>query len=414
MRYILILFFLFSCSKVEVEKKKEGVKEITLWETYGEEEHKEILKIAKMFEERNPGVKINIRRIPWGDHQTKLMTSMITNTAPDIARVDIAFMPRLVASNSVLDLKKLGEVNPEDYIPAAIQSCIFKKNGEIGIYGLPDQITGVCLFYNKKAFKEAGIEKPPKTWEEFIEVAKKLTVDKDGDGKIDQFGFGMDYSLWWTFPFFNTFGVKFLSEDGKKCLLDSPEGKKALQLKVDLYRKFKVEGGAWQSGAIPVDMGFMNGIYAMIFTGPWNVKRFKEAGIDFGIALIPEGPAGTSTNVGGTDMVIMRKAKNPELCFKFLKFLTSPRIQAMWAMDLGQIPVNVKAVQFIDFSKCPEVKIFFEQMKTAIPRPKVLSYDRLEMTVNPYLYAALTGKMTVKKALKEIKEKIEKDILAEE
>ncbi|MCD6412648.1 MAG: extracellular solute-binding protein [Elusimicrobia bacterium] len=401
-----------SCGKPK-EKAENGEKKIVVWETYGNEEHSEILKIARQFENKNPGVEVDIQRVPWGGHESKIMTAMITNTAPDIARVDVAFLPRLVKSNSVLELSRFGEINTEDFVPAAIESNIFAKDGEKGIYGLPDQTTGVALFYNKTLFAKYGIKSPPKTWKEFVATAKKLTVDKNGDGKPDQFGFAMHKDLWWTFPFFNTFGVRFLSDDGKKCLLASDAGYEALQLKVDLYQKYKVEAGAWQSGSIDPDTGFLNGVYAMIFSGPWNVKRFRDAELDFGISLIPAGPAGTSTNVGGTNMVIMRRAHYPEICFEFLKYLTSPEIQAQWCQDLGQIPVNLKAEKLMDFSDNKEIKIFLEQMKTAIPRPKVVSYQTLALTVNPYLYAALAGEMSVKKALDTVAKKIETEVLVE-
>ncbi len=388
-------------------------KKIVLWETYGNEEHDEIVKIARQFEKKNPGIKVDIQRVPWGGHESKIMTAMITNTAPDIARVDVAFLPRLVVSNSVLELSQFGKIDTGEFVKAAIESNIFIKNGKKGIYGLPDQTTGVALFYNKALFKKYGITHPPRTWSEFIKTAKKLTVDKNGDGKPDQFGFAMHKDLWWTFPFFNTFGVKFISDDGKKCLLNSEAGYKALQLKVDLYQKYKVEAGAWQSGSIDPDTGFLNGVYAMIFTGPWDIKHFKESGINFGISFIPAGPAGTSTNVGGTDMVIMRRAHYPKICFEFLKYLTSPQVQAQWCGDLGQIPVNLKAEKLIDFSHNKEIKIFLEQMKTAIPRPKVVSYQTLALTVNPYLYAALAGQMSVKEALDTIAHKIDTEVLVE-
>ena len=404
---LALLLLLFGCGRVGKEQI-EDIKEVTLWETYGPEERKELLKIKDEFERKNPGIRINVQSVPWPGHQSKLMTSMITNTAPDIARVDVAFLPRLVASNSVKELTQYGEINIEDYIPAAINSNVFDGK----VYGLPDQTTGVTLFYNKEHFKEAGIESPPKTWAEFIKTAQKLTRDIDGDGKIDRFGFAMNSSLWWSFPFFNTFGAKFISEDGKRCLLNSPAGYDALQLMVNLYHKYKVEAGAWRAGSIDPDTGFLNDVYSMIFTGPWNVKRFKEANLNFGIALIPAGPAGTSTNVGGTNMVVLRKARHPEIAFKFLKYLTSPEVQAGWSTNLSQIPVNVKSAQYIDFSE--EVEVFFQQMKTSVARPKVISYTELESIVNPYIYAALAGRMTPQKAIDTIAEKIEEEILLKE
>ncbi|PKN00577.1 MAG: hypothetical protein CVU78_00445 [Elusimicrobia bacterium HGW-Elusimicrobia-2] len=409
--FIAAIAAINSCGRPGAEGK--DIKKVVLWETYNNEEHKELESIAREFEKNNPGTQISVQRVPWGGHESKLMTSMITNTAPDIARVDVAFLPRLVISGSVLELTQYGEINTEDYVKAAINSNVWIENGVKKIYGLPDQTTGAALFYNKKMFRASGIKSPPETWDEFLVAAKLLTKDKNGDGRPDQFGFAMDKELWWTFPFFNTYGVKFLTDDGKRCILNSEAGVRALQFKVDLYQKYKVEAGAWQSGAIAPDTGFINEMYAMILTGPWNIKRFRDAGLDFGIALIPRGPAGTSTNVGGSNMVVLKKARHPELCFKFLKYLTSDRVQARWASDLTQIPVNINSAKYIDFSKQPDIEIFFEQMKTAVARPKVVSYAALANTVNPYLYAALAGKKTVKEALDTIAEKIDEEVLVE-
>ncbi len=402
---------LIGCAKGE-KKASAPAEEIilTIWETYNEAEHKVFLKIAEEFMRRNPGVRLHVKRVPWEGHEMKYMTSMVTHTAPDIARVDVAFVPRLVLSNSIIDLKQFGaDKIIHEYVPAAINSNILKG----GIWGIPDQTTGVALFYNKKHFMEAGITVPPRNWDEFIQVAKKLTRDLDRDGRTDRFGFAMHNSLWWTFPFFNTFGVKFLSEDGTKCLLDSDEGVAAFQLKVDLYQKHRVEVGAWQAGAIDPDTGFKNGMYSMIFSGPWNVQQFKDAGVDFGVALIPEGPRGTSTNVGGTNIVVFRECKHPEMAYEFLRFLTSPEIQAKWCNTLGQIPVNLNAYPLVEFKESPELEVFMKQMTTAIARPPVIEYSRLEEVVNAEMYACLSGRKTVYQALYDASRRVEREVLVE-
>jgi ABC-type glycerol-3-phosphate transport system substrate-binding protein len=269
----------------------------------------------------------------------------------------------------------------------------------------------VALFYNRKLFKKAGVSSLPANWNEFIEVARKLTIDTNNDGRPDIYGFGMWGGLWFNFPFFNTFGVKFTDESGKKCLLYSENAKNALSLMLKIANS-GIEGGAWQTGAINPELGFLQEMYAMVFAGPWNVKRFKDAGIDFGVVLIPEGPAGTSTNVGGTNMVILRETKYPRECYEFLKFFTSPEVQAEWCNALGQIPVNTKAIPKIDFSKNPEIKVFTEQMKTAIARPPVLDYDRLEEIMTAEIYAVLSKQKTPDKALNDAVKRIENEVLS--
>lgn len=418
---VAILIFYIPSRK----KEKAHEKVITIWETYNDEEHAVFLEIVDEFQKIHPEIKIKVQRIPWTGHERKLQVAMITHTAPDIARIDTAFTPRLVKTNSVVDLTDYGGLEiAKDLIPAAVNSNIFPKcfyipgstSTEKRIFGLPDQTTGVVLFYNKKMFRKAGIEKPPKNWDEFVKVAKKLTVDTDSppDGKPNLYGFAQLCSLWWNFPFFNTFGAKFLDETGKKCLLDSEETEKALTFIVDLYQTHKVEAGAWRVGAIIPEIGFLNNLYAMIFMGPWNLKRFKSANIEFGVSLIPEGPCGTSTNVGGTNMVILKETKYPKECFEFLKFLTTKEIQAKWANSLGQIPVNMKAFDMVKTDELPELKVFMEQMKTAIARPPVLDYAWLENIINSEMYAALAGEKSPKQALKDATQKINEEILSME
>ena len=331
-----------------------GKKLLIVWESYSGDEDRLFREIAKKFEEIHPNIKVNVAQIPWMGQESKYRTSLIAGAPPDIGRVDTTFLPELVKNRVVEDLtpyvvEELGtdEITTffNQYLPAAIDSCVFMEDGKKRVYGIPDQSNGVCLFYNKKHFREAGLdpEKSPKDWKEFLEYAKKLT-----DKSKNRFGVGLNNSLWWTFPFFNTWGAKFLSDDGKNCILNSKEGVEALQFKVDLYRKYGVEGGAWESGGINPEMGFSNGKYSMILMGPWNVSKFRGAKIDFGVGLIPEGPAGTATNVGGTDMVVFKKSANKKEAYMFLRFLTSREIQGMWANRLGQIPVNIEAYSLVD------------------------------------------------------------------
>jgi multiple sugar transport system substrate-binding protein len=223
----------------------------------------------------------------------------------------------------------------------------------------------------------------------------------------------MNNSLWWTFPFFFSYGAGFLTEDGKTCLLDSPEAVSAFALKVNLYRKYKIEGGAWQAGAINPDAGFRNRKYAMIFSGPWSIKSLTDAGVPFGVALVPAGPAGSATTVGGTNMVIFHK-ETKDLALKFMKFLLTPEIQAFWANELGQIPLREDAIPLIDTAKHPYLKTFIEQMKYATPRPPHPNYTEIELTFNAEMEAALSGQKTPEQALKDAVKKVNEKILKEE
>jgi len=366
---------------------------LTIWQTYNDEEYPVFKEIVASFEEAHPGITIDVVRLPFAGAEPKIQTALTTRTEPDIARVDVSFLAKLASKNALLDLGPyVPQTFRDEILPVALSSCYF--NGTL--WGLPDQTNGLCLFYNREHFRNAGLDPdvPPATWDELIEYGRKLTDKKEG-----VFGIGLGNSLWWTLPFFYTHGAEFLSEDGTRCVLNSPEGIAAFQLKVDLYAKYGIESGAWRAGGIVHDLGFQNGRYSMILNGPWAVESLKRTGIDFGVGLIPEGLAGTATNVGGNDLVVFRNTDQPELAAEFLKFVASEETQRMWATRLGQIPVNVKASDAITSEEHPYLSVFVEQMGTAIPRPQVTSYPEIENLMNPEMQAALDGTKSVEAAL---------------
>jgi multiple sugar transport system substrate-binding protein len=151
----------------------------------------------------------------------------------------------------------------------------------------------------------------------------------------------------------------------------------------------------------------------MILNGPWAVESLKRTGIDFGVGKIPAGPEGTATNVGGNNLVVFRSTSEPELAAEFLQFVASAENQATWASRLGQIPVNVKAVDAIDVQEHPYLPVFVEQMQSAIPRPQVSNYPEIENLMNPEMQAALDGTKTVKAALDAAVSEIDKLLAGE-
>jgi ABC-type glycerol-3-phosphate transport system substrate-binding protein len=391
------------CGKEEV---KEGVT-ITVWETYNAEERAVFLSLVEEFQKANPGITIDPVNIPFDGMEPKILTALATETAPDIGRVDVAFLPKLAIRGALhaLDDYDIGELKAQ-LRPVALSSCVVDGK----TYGIPDQVNGLCLFYNKELFRQAGLDpgKPPETWDEFVEYAKTITDKENG-----LFGFGMRNSLWWSLPFIYSFGGDILSDDLGRCALAEDAAVAGFQFKVDLYAEHGVEGGAWRSGGIRDDLGFQNRKYAMIFNGPWAVKGLAQGGIDFGVAVIPSGPAGHATNVGGNNLVAFVTSKHPREAAEFLKFIASKEAQVTWANALGQIPVNTLADPEIDFVAHPYLKVFMEQMDYAKPRPPIGSYPEVENDVNPEMQAALDGKKSVKAAMDAACEKVNK-IMADE
>jgi ABC-type glycerol-3-phosphate transport system substrate-binding protein len=411
----------------------DNVINLTLWVTYNPQEYEIFTQIAADFETQyfaNKGrqIKLQLQRIPFDGLMPRLKYACMANATPDICRVDNAWPLTLAYGKALVPLDTLanfgGDIDTvaREYVPAAVESNVIDIKMDDGrrerhVYGLPDQTNCVALFWNKDMFQQAAEAlraadldptRAPQNWEEFIRYGKVLTIaDKQ------QFGLGIFNSFWWSLPFFYSYGAQFLKQDAQGkfvCALDDPAAREALQLMTDLYKKHGIEAGAWLSGAINPEQGFLNGKYAMILSGPWNLKRF--ANINFGVSLVPAGPTGSISNVGGQNLVVFRSCKQPEAAYEFLRYFAAENVQLRWCEALGQIPVNMKALEKIDTKDRPNLAVFIEQMKTARSSPKIPKMDVMEDKVmNPTLQLAMQGSKPVAQALKDAAAQIDREFL---
>ncbi len=412
---LCLLPLALSLSSCSGRTSGDGAGDITIWETYSNEEHEVFVKIVADFEREYAArngrpVRVKVERLPFDAHIQKLKFAAITGTAPDIARVDAGELIDLVYGQCIMDLRTI-DPGVDSYLapftpPAreTVRIPLRQPDGSVqtGIYGIPDQITGVAVYYNRKFFRSRGIPFPPASLKEMAAANPRWDFDRfralalqltDTSQAQPVYGIALNSSLWFSLPIFNAYGAEFIEVAPDKtfrCTLGSESGVAALTALSRIVWS-GAEAGAWQPGAVGSDQGFMNNNYAMIISGPWNLKQFEQAGVDFGVGLLPEGPnvreiptpegpvrVGTSTNVGGTDMAILKTSRNPQLCYEFLRYLTSPEVHARWCNEMGQIPVNTDAERLVRFDENPNLKVFMEQIRTAVPRPKIPRYGVLE------------------------------------
>src|SRR5699024_6703151 len=147
--------------------------------------------------------------------------------------------PNFAASGVLLDIDDFvkedsEEVDIEDFAPSLLDAFTYEDK----LYMLPTDWNSSIIHYNKEVFDDDGMDYPREdwTWEDFLEIAKQLTVDKDGDGKIDQYGFMVTDRLFNAAPWIYGAGGQFLNDDMTEPEINSPEVEEALQFYVDWYR----------------------------------------------------------------------------------------------------------------------------------------------------------------------------------
>ncbi len=208
----------------------------------GVEETKILEATADDFRKAHPDVDVRLLRIPWGDYNTKLLSQIAAGIAPDVLLVGSDQLPAFSSKGVFLDLKPYVDKDPsmklDDFYPGAIAH--FTVNG--ALTAIPRNLGPIALvYYNKKAFDEAGLPYPKNDWDylEFLETAKKLTK-RDAKGNFIQYGFIDEWtdSNSWVYAF----GGSEVDNDEKptRCTMDSPEAIAGTQFRLDLSFQFKV------------------------------------------------------------------------------------------------------------------------------------------------------------------------------
>jgi multiple sugar transport system substrate-binding protein len=185
------MIFIMSCSKQEDNKKTK----VIFWHSFVATTIPALNELVERFEKEHPDIDVEAQYVPTGDALVqKLITAIQSQTAPDVSWIHADFLDKLIESDAIFPMEYfikgdsgLTEEEMNDFFPQLLGAFSHKNV----LYALPMDATVLALVYNKDQFRAAGINPdiPPKTWNDLKVYAKKLTLDKDGDGKIDQYGF---------------------------------------------------------------------------------------------------------------------------------------------------------------------------------------------------------------------------------
>lgn len=339
--------------------------ELTWWDTSDAKNEGPVYKaLIKEFNKEYPNVKIDYQSVPFGDAQNKFKTAAQAKSgAPDILRAEVAWVPEFASLGYLyeLDGTALTE-DQDDFLPAPVGSTQYEGK----TYGVPQVTDSLALMYNKKLFKEAGVNEPPTTWEEMKTAAKQI---KDKTGKD---GVYLNPAGYYLLPFIYGEGGDLIDADAKKITVNSAESVAGVKIAQDLL---KAPGFSKPpaTDAYPAMMkDFTDGEVAMIIQGPWEVKNISDAkkfggAENLGIAPVPAGSKKAGAPVGGHDYVVWSGMddKKADAAIAFIQFMTSTETQAKLADELGVLPTRTSAY---DQVKNPVVGEFKPVMEKAVER----------------------------------------------
>ena len=392
----------------ETTAEKEPAGEVTLnfWHHYSAQspENETLTKVLiPKFEEENPGIKVNAVSHEWADLHDKILISAKSDTLPDVARLDSAWVPEYQKMGILVPLNQ--EMSDfQDVSDGLLESAM--TTAQIGgdSYGLALNTNTKILYYNTGAFEKAGL-KAPATMKEFAEDCKKLSGKNDAGQQV--WGYDEPGLAGWNLcPFIWSMGGSLTNEDQTKATgyLNSKETVAAIQMLADLYKDQAVTG--WNSGDIPMTDGFGTGRYMMLLEGPWKVSELAGAypEFEYATAPVPAGDGGSISVLGGED-IGMFKTANKDAAWKFMKFMTGEYAQEEMA-KCGQIPCNKEALES-DTVKNADFAPYIEQLKTAKSRPTVASWSEIDSELTASVTAVMNGEKTAQEAMDDLAKKVD-------
>ena len=380
---------------------------------------KAIREILDEFEKQNPDVKVEM--LGGVQYGSKLLTQILSGKAPEVLQVAYGDVKALASEGAFVDLTKDFEAEKANYVPEIWNLSV--NDGKL--YGVPWLGHTIQLIYNKTLFEKAGIKEPPKTWDELYDVAKKLTVDTNGDGKPDQFGIGLagkqHPDLAWMYGMFAAqAGAQLVKETNGRyeVAINSPEGIKALEFYTKLLKETAPPDSLNKDGgAIMAD--FRNQVVAMELQGPWGVSDVWKAGGNFevGVAEVPSGPVGKATEVTTYLLTVPTGVEGDKLeaAKKLIRFLISKPAQEMIMRgekgDDGKyypfrIPIRKDMGDTQYFKDHPEFLVFQEGLKypfTLVPIPEWAQISD-EVYLNA-LNQVVSGSISAAEGLKMVQDK---------
>ena len=289
----------------------------------------------KPFGDAYPMCKLNFIGAP-GEYDDKLLTMLAAGIPPDVFIIEISKLAQYLHKDLLLDIKPFIDRDNFD-LTQFPELAIKTYTHEGGIYGLPDNVCSMAIFYNKQMFDEEGLTYPTAQWDDpawtvddFINACEKLTK-VDSTGRTTQYAF--DYRTWlpvmWLW--LRVFGGQLVDDPlyPTECTLDQPEAIEGLQFLQDLRWKYGYAPKPEALAEVGASELLMTRRLAMMDNGSWFFEVIREADFEVDVGHYPAGPGGRANYVYYYPLVIPKATKQPECAWNLLKYFSGPGIDAI-------------------------------------------------------------------------------------
>lgn len=377
-----------------------------------------VQNISDDFTKENPNIKVNpVYCGSYAETMTKAQTAIKGKDSPDLGVLFSIDLFTLKDMDAVVSFDEFIEKDGgQEYLNDFYSGFMENGQTEGKTWGIPFQRSTVVLYYNKDAFKEAGLDpnKPPQTWEEVAEYSKKLT--KKQDNGETRWGIEIPstgYQYWMLQALAIQSGKNLMNNEGTETYFNSNEAKESLEYWLSLSKDHKVmpEGIIdWKT----VPTSFIEEKTAMMIHTTGNLTNVKNsAKFDFGVAFLPANKNFGSATGGGNFYIFKDTPKeNQEAAWKFIKYATSPEVLAKWSIDTGYVAPRKSSYETETLKKYieefPQAAVAKDQLEHAKAELSTHNNGEVQKIINDAIQSALTGGQSINEALDKAQKDAEK------
>lgn len=378
-------------------------------------------QLAKQYEKLHPGTKVNLTVLPNTSYSQKYTVALSTGTGPDGLLVSNSDIPVLATSHEIapVNAKAFGFKNQAQLVHAWMPGSLSGLTWGKSVYAIPMEFDTFSLFINTQDFKAIGLNPKtqyPKTWTQLEQDAKKLAIWKNG--KLVREGFDWPYftSGWemlvW-YPILRQYGGDVLSANGKKAVVNSAAGVKALNLWVDMIKKYKAGSPSFAvSTPTNPNQAFIENKQAMWITGPWAIPTITKGTPAYGhyeVVPLPQvNPHKPVSVLYSWNWAVNAHAHNAAGAWSFINFLSQHEVE--WLKTCGYIQPRLGWYNTKTAKDFPFLSVFREDQSHGVYVLPSVYNAQITTALGNALQAALEQGEPAKQALNQAAQSIDRTL----
>jgi sn-glycerol 3-phosphate transport system substrate-binding protein len=364
--------------------------------------------IVADFMKENPD--ITVKAIYAGNYNDARIKALAALKSGKPAQLSVMFsidIYELIEQDAIIAFDDVAETSEEKAWLDSFYPTLMENGRTAGkTWGIPFQRSTIVMYYNKDAFRAAGLdpEQPPATWDELVSMGKKLTKADGSQWGAMIPSTGYPYCMFGALAMQN--GQILMNGDGNTTYFNHPAVIEALQFWKEMGEKHRImPQGTIEWGTLR--QNFLEGKTAIMWHSTGNLTAVKkEAKFDFGVAMLPANKR-RGTPTGGGNFYIFKKTSPEErkAALRLIKFMTSPKRSAEWSMTTGYMGVSQAAYETPELKTYvkafPYAAVARDQLEYATAELSTYQTGRVRKLLDDAIQGALTGSKTPENALTE-------------